>query len=94
MNDRTSTITFLAGAVTGAALALLLAPESGGTARGRIGKDLRDAAESARDLKDRLVQQGGEIGEEVKRRVEAAGSALAGQRPRKTHGNGDEVAAT
>jgi gas vesicle protein len=79
MNDRTpyltSIVSFLAGGVTGATLALLFAPLSGGDTRERIGGKLRDTADGARDLTDRV------------------GSALAGQRPRKTPGNGDDVAA-
>jgi gas vesicle protein len=94
MNERTSIVSFLAGGVTGAALALLLAPRSGEATRGRIGRKLRDSADSARDLTDRLVERGEEIGDEAARRVHEAGSVLAGHRPRKTRGNGDEVAAT
>jgi len=92
MDDRTLIVTFLAGGVTGAALALCLAPQSGDATRQRIGRKLRDTADSARDLTDRVVQRGEEIGDEAARRVHEAGSALAGDRPRKTRGNGDEVA--
>ena len=94
MNDRTSIVIFLAGGVTGAALTLLLAPQSGSATRERIGRTLRNTADSARDLTDRAVQRGEEMRDEAAHRVQEAGSALAGQRPRKTRGNGDEVAAT
>jgi gas vesicle protein len=92
--DLTDVVSFLAGGVTGAAVALLLARESGDAARQRMGRTLRDAAESMHDLADRVVDRGEEIGDEVARRVDAAGAALAGQRPRHTGGNGDEVAPT
>jgi len=83
MNDRTpdltSFVSFVAGGVTGIAIALLLARESGDAARKRIGRSLRDAADSARDLADRVVDRGEQIGDEVARRVDAAGAALAGE---------------
>lgn len=94
MNDRTSIVSFLAGGVTGAALALLLAPQSGDATRERIRRKLEDTADSARDLKERVVQRGEEIGDEAARRVQEAGSVLAGHGPRNARGNGDEVAAT
>jgi gas vesicle protein len=90
--DLTSFVSFLAGGVTGAAVALLLARESGDAARQRIARKLRDAADSARDLAERVVDRGEEIGDEVARRVDAAGAALAGPRPPETRGHGDEVA--
>jgi gas vesicle protein len=98
MNDRTSDFTsfvsFLAGGLTGAALALLLAPESGEVARERIGRDLRDAADSARHLKDRVVRRIEEIGDQAAHRVAGAGSALAGNGPPMTRGTGDEMVST
>ena len=95
MNDRTSIVSFLAGGLTGATLALLLAPQSGDAARERMGQDLRDAADSARDLKDRVVRRVEEVGDEAARRVAEAGSALAGSPPPRmgaTHG-GDVASA-
>ena len=93
MNGRTSIVVFLAGGVTGAALALLLAPQSGDATREHIRRTLQDTADSARDLTEQVVQRGEDIGNEAVDRVQAAGSALAGH-PRKTRGNGDEVAST
>lgn len=58
MNDRTSIVCFLAGGLAGAALALLTAPETGDSARQRIGRNLRDAADSAREMRERVVQRG------------------------------------
>jgi gas vesicle protein len=94
MNDRTSIFCFLAGGVTGAALALVLAPQSGDATRERIRRKLRDTTDSARDLTEQVVQRGEEMGDEAARRVQDAGSVLAGDRSRNGRGNGDEVAAT
>jgi gas vesicle protein len=93
MNDRMSIFCFVAGGVTGAALALILAPESGDVTRRRIRRTLRDTGDSARDLTDRVVQRGEEIRDDAARRVDEAGFALA-DRARQTFGNGDEVAPT
>jgi gas vesicle protein len=94
MNDRTSIVVFLAGGLTGAALALLLAPQSGNATRERMRRTLRNTADSARDLTDRVVERGGEIRDEAAHRIQEAGSTLAGRRPGMARGNGDEVAAT
>jgi gas vesicle protein len=94
LNDRMSIVIFLAGGVTGAAITLLLAPQSRSATRQRIRRTLRDTANSARDLTDQVVQRGEQIGDEAAHRVQEAGSALAGHRARQTRGIGDEVAAT
>ena len=93
MNDRMSIVCFLAGGVTGAALALVLAPESGGVTRGRIRRTLRDTADSARDLTDHVVERGEEIRDAAARRVDEAGAALADQ-ARQTRGNGEQFPVT
>jgi len=51
------TFSFLAGGITGAAVALLLAPRSGKATREIMGRKLNDAADSARDLKGRMVEK-------------------------------------
>jgi gas vesicle protein len=61
--DRTShgasysalTFSFLAGGIAGAAVALLLAPQSGKVTREIMGRKLNDAADSARELKGRMA---------------------------------------
>jgi gas vesicle protein len=82
MNTRmpyaTSIACFLAGGVAGAAAALLLAPQSGRATRERISRKVADAADSARDMKNRAVQKGGEVLEEATQRISGAASALAG----------------
>jgi gas vesicle protein len=83
------TFAFLAGGIAGAAVALLLAPQSGELTRGFMGRKLNDNADSARDLRDRAVRRGREIREEAAHRVEGAASALAGKSGQKGSGNGD-----
>jgi gas vesicle protein len=54
-------LAFVAGAVTGAAVALLFAPASGEDTRGLLGQAARDgrdrAAEAARQGRDRLARE-------------------------------------
>lgn len=69
---------FVAGGLAGAGAALLIAPQSGRDTRGRMGRRLRRAGRSARDLTDRVVRRGEELGTEALRRAEATGAALAG----------------
>jgi gas vesicle protein len=78
---------FLAGGLAGAAVTLLLAPQSGKATRETMRRTLRETADSARELKDRVVRGGGEIREEAAHRVTAAASALAG------HGGNDAASA-
>jgi gas vesicle protein len=90
MNERTSYLTsgfyFLAGALAGAGAALLLAPQAGELTRAMMGRKLRDTADSARQLKDRVVRRGEEIRDEAARRATDVAAALAGRGPR----NGQE----
>ena len=69
---------FLAGGVTGASLALLLAPQSGRVTRQRMQRKLSDTAGSARDLKHQLIRRGQKIRDEARHRVDDAVSALTG----------------
>jgi len=86
MNDSTANCTspiswmffFLAGGLTGAGVALLLAPQSGRATREMTRRKLSDTAGSARDLKDQLIRRGQKIRNEARHRVDAAVSALAG----------------
>jgi gas vesicle protein len=72
------TFSFLVGGITGAAAALLLAPQAGKATRGLMGRKLHEAAASARELKGRAVRRGRRIREEATHRVEGAAAALAG----------------
>jgi len=83
MNDRTAPLslmfTFLAGGLAGATVALLLTPKSGPATREAMRRSIRDAAVSARDLKDQLIRRGEGIRAEARHRVDGAVSALAGE---------------
>ena len=87
MSDRTSYFAppfyFLAGAAAGAAagagVALLLAPQAGRVTRTMIKRRLRDAATSARDLKDDVVRRGEELRDEGALRLTEAASAFTGR---------------
>jgi gas vesicle protein len=81
---------FLAGGLVGAGVALLLAPQSGEATRAAMRNKLREAADSARGLRDRVVHQAEGIRDETTRRVGAAASALAGHAP----GNGGDAGTT
>jgi gas vesicle protein len=82
MNDRSEylicTLCFVVGGIAGAGAALLLAPQAGRDTRGRVGRRLRGAAGSARELAERAIRRGEEIGAEAARRVESASSLPAG----------------
>jgi gas vesicle protein len=73
------TFSFLAGGITGATVALLLAPRSGKATRAFMGRKFGDAADSARELKERALRRGQELREEATHRVEEAAAALAGK---------------
>jgi hypothetical protein len=70
--------TFLAGALTGASVALLLLPQSGRTARQRARGKLEGPAEAARQLEESLVRRGQALLDEAHHRVEGAATALYG----------------
>jgi gas vesicle protein len=96
MNDRTSSFTsvfyFLAGAVVGGGVVLLMAPQAGKLTRGLLQRKMRDTADSARDLKDRVIRRGEEIRDEAAHRATDVASALAGRTPRKMNGQDGKVA--
>ena len=96
MNDRASyfisAFYFLAGALAGGVVALLVAPQAGKVTRAMMLRQLSDTAASARQLTDRVVHRGETLGEEAVQRVTDAASALAGHRLRKMDGPGGEAA--
>ena len=82
MNERTDYLTwmlfFVAGGLAGAGGALLFAPQSGRDTRGRMGRRLRRAGRSARDLGERAIRRGDQIRGKAARKVEEAAAVLAG----------------
>ncbi len=63
-------VSFLLGALTGAGIALLLAPRSGRETREALGERLRDAAERSRALGDQVAEKGREAAESASRLVD------------------------
>lgn len=87
------TFSFLAGGITGATVAFLLAPQSGKLTRQIVRRRLNDTADSARGLKERALRRGQELRDEATHRVEGAASALAGKTGQKEHGEADPAGA-
>src|SRR5512141_2485627 len=74
---------FLAGGIAGAGIGLLLAPQSGRATRQLMARKMSGGAESARGLRDRVVNRSEEIWDEAAQRVGDAASALSGSAERK-----------
>jgi gas vesicle protein len=87
------TFSFLAGGITGATVAFLLAPQSGKVTRQIVRRGLKDTADSARGLKERALRRGQELRDEATHRVEGAASALAGKTGQKERGEADPAGA-
>lgn len=60
-------VSFLLGVLTGASVALLLAPRSGRETREALGEKLKDAAEKGRALGERVAEKGREAAEGASR---------------------------
>jgi gas vesicle protein len=63
-------VSFLLGALTGAGIALLLAPRSGRETREALGETLRDAADRGRALGERVADKGREAADGAARLVD------------------------
>jgi gas vesicle protein len=67
-------LSFVVGALTGAALAILFAPRSGKETRELLGEKLRESTERGRELKDQVAAKGrhlvAEAGDYVERQRE------------------------
>jgi gas vesicle protein len=87
MNEGSSylstTFWFLAGGIAGAGISLLLAPQSGKATRQMMSRKLNGGADSARELRDRVVARGEAIWDEASQRMGDAASALSGSVERK-----------
>jgi gas vesicle protein len=91
MSHLTTIASFVAGGIAGATAALLLAPRSGRDTRQAIARKASDTADSAREVKDRVVQKGGEIWGEATHRVGDAARALSGNDGHKLDGTAERA---
>jgi gas vesicle protein len=75
-------LSFLVGALTGAALAILLAPRSGRETREMLGEKLRESAERSRRFGEQAVEKGREAARDASDYVERQRDALEKRRDR------------
>ena len=75
-------LSFLLGALSGAALAILLAPRSGRETREMLGEKLRETADRSRRLGEQVLEKGREAAEDASGYVERQREALEKRRDR------------
>ena len=75
-------LSFLLGALSGAALAILFAPRSGRETREILGEKLRETADRGRELKERAMERGKEVAEDASGFVERGRDVLEKRRDR------------
>jgi gas vesicle protein len=75
-------LSFLLGALSGAALAILFAPRSGKETREILGEKLRETKDRGRRLGEQAVERGREIAEDASGYVERQREALEKRRDR------------
>jgi len=75
-------LSFVLGALSGAALAVLFAPRSGRETREILGDKLRETADRSRRLGERAVEKGREVAEDATGYVERQREALEKRRDR------------
>jgi gas vesicle protein len=75
-------LSFLLGALSGAALAILFAPRSGRETREILGDKLRETAERGRQIGERAVEKGREVAEDASGFVERGRDVLEKRRDR------------
>jgi gas vesicle protein len=75
-------LSFLLGALSGAALAILFAPRSGRETREILGDKLRETADRSRRLGEQAIEKGREAAEDASGYVERQRDALEKRRDR------------
>ena len=75
-------LSFLLGALSGAALAILFAPRSGRETREILGEKLRETADRSRRLGEQAVEKGREAAEDASGYLERQRDALEKRRDR------------
>ncbi len=75
-------LSFMLGALSGAALAILFAPRSGRETREMLGEKLRETADRGRKLGEQAIEKGREIAEDAGGYVDRQREALERRRDR------------
>lgn len=75
-------LSFVLGALSGAALAMLFAPRSGKETREMLGEKLRETAERSRRLGEQAVEKGREVAEDAGGYLDRQREALERRRDR------------
>lgn len=75
-------LSFMIGALSGAALAILFAPRSGRETRELLGEKLRETADRSRKLGEQALDKGREIAEDASGYVDRQREALERRRDR------------
>jgi gas vesicle protein len=75
-------LSFLLGALSGAALAILFAPRSGRETREMLGERLRETADRSRHLGEQALEKGREVAEDASGYLERQREALEKRRDR------------
>jgi gas vesicle protein len=77
-------LSFMLGALSGAALAILFAPRSGRETREILGEKLRETADRSRKLGEQALEKGREMAEDASGYVDRQRDALEKRRERLT----------
>jgi len=75
-------LSFMVGALSGAALAILFAPRSGRETREMLGERLRETTERGRNVGEQALQKGREAAEDAARYMDRQRDALERRRER------------
>lgn len=75
-------LSFMVGALSGAALAILFAPRSGRETREMLGEKLRETSERGRQAGEQVIQRGREAAEDAARYLDRQRDALEKRRDR------------